>query len=162
MKARVANREGITLKVLVIADNRQVIRDITFCLQVRYPEVTVVSVGEGLRGVEMIETESPDLVVVDSSPPDIDTLDLVSKIREFSEVLLFILFEAATDVDRAEWLEAGADDCIARPFSPIELVSKIKAVIRRAQGVDFKPEHVVSFNDRLTGGRMDLKDTKVR
>lgn len=150
MKARVINGEGTTLKVLVMADNAQVIRDITFCLQIRYPEVTIVSVGEGLRGIEMMETESPDLAVVDSSLPDIDILDLVSRIRECSEALLFILYEAATDVDRAKWLEAGADDCIARTFSPIELVSKVKVALRRAQGVAFKPEHAVSFTGGLS------------
>ncbi len=138
------------MKVLVIADNRQVIRDMTFCLQIRYPEVTVVSVGRGLKGIEMMETESFDLAVVDSSLPDIDIMDLVGRIRECSKALLFILYDASTDVDRAKWLEAGADDCIARSFSAIELVSKVKVAIRRAQGVAFKPEHVVSVNDRLT------------
>jgi DNA-binding response OmpR family regulator len=136
LKARVNNGEGITLKALLIEDNRQVVRDITFCLQVRYPEAVVVSVDKGLRGVEMAETESPDLVMVDSSLPDIDTLDLVSKIREFSDVPLLILSGSESDMDRAKGLEAGADEYVAKPFSPIELLARVKALLRRHQRYD--------------------------
>ena len=77
------------MKVLVIEDNRQVVRDIALCLQVRYPDVIVVSVTEGEKGIETIETESPDFVMLDSSLPDIDTLDLVSKIRQLANVKWF-------------------------------------------------------------------------
>jgi len=82
------------VKVIIIEDNHQIVRDISFCLQVRYPEVAVVSVGEERKGLEMIETESPDLVMVDSSLPNVDILELISQIREFSDVPLIILFEA--------------------------------------------------------------------
>jgi len=138
------------VKVLVIEDNRQVIRDISFCLRVRYPEVMVVSVVEGPKGIDMVETESPDLVMVDSSLPDIDTLDLVSKIREFSDVPLIILCEAETDMDRAKGLEAGADEYVTKPFSPIELLARVRALLRRTQGLGFKPERLVSIGGELT------------
>lgn len=138
------------MKVLVIGGNRQVVKDISFCLQVRYPEVIIVSVADGAKGVEMLETESPDLVMVDSSLPDIDTLDLVSKIRQFSDVPLVILCEAETEMDLARGLEAGADEYIAKPFSPIGLLARVKALLRRAQGVSFTPEHVVSLSGGLS------------
>ena len=121
------------MKVLVIEDNQQVVRDISFCLQVRYPEVIVVSVAEGSKGIEMVETESPDLVMVDSSLPNIDTLDLVSKIREFCDVPLIILYDGVTEMDRARGLEAGADEYITKPFSPIELLARVRALLRRTQ-----------------------------
>lgn len=138
------------MKVLVIGDNQQVIRDISFCLQVRYPEVIVVSVAEGAKGIDMVETESPDLVMVDSSLPALDTPDLVSKIRQFSDVPLVILYEAKSEMDIARGLEAGADEYIARPFSPIELLARVKALLRRTQGLGFKPERVTSIGDDLT------------
>jgi two-component system KDP operon response regulator KdpE len=138
------------VKVLVIEDNQQVIRDISLCLQIRYPDVSVVSVSEGLKGVEMVETESPDLVMVASSLPHIDTLYLVSQIREFSDVPLIILCEAETDMDIARGLEAGADEYITKPFSPIELLARVRALLRRTQGVGFKPEHLVSISGELT------------
>ena len=138
------------MKVLVIEDNRQVVRDISFCLQVRYPEVIVISVAEGQKGIEMIETESPDLVMLDSSLPNIDTLDLISEIREFSDVPLIVLSEVETGMERARELEAGADEYVNKPFSPIELLAKVRALLRRTQGLGFKPEHSVSIGEELT------------
>ena len=138
------------MKVLVIEDNRQVVTDISFCLQVRYPEVSVTSIAEGQKGIEMVETESLDLVMVDSALHDIDTLDLVSRIREFSDVPLIILSEAETDMDRARGLEAGADEYVTKPFSPIELLARVKALLRRTQGLGFKPERLVSIGGEIS------------
>ncbi len=138
------------MKVLVIEDNRQVIKDIAFCLKVRYPEVIVASVADGQKGIEMVETESPDLVMLDSSLPGIDTLGMVSNIREFSDVPLIILYEGETDIDRAKGLEAGADEYVIKPLSPIELLARVRALLRRTQGIGFKPERVVTINGNLT------------
>jgi two-component system KDP operon response regulator KdpE len=138
------------MKVLVIEDNRQVVKDIALCLQVRYPQVIVIAVAEGKKGIEMIANESPDLVMLDDSLPDMDTLDLVSKIREFSDIPLIILCEAETDMDRARGLEAGADEYIAKPFSPIELLARVKALLRRIQGIGFKSERLTSIGGELT------------
>ena len=135
------------MKVLVIEDSQQVVRDISFCLQVRYPEVIVVSVAEGSKGIEMVGTESPDLVMVDSSLADIETLDLVAKIREFSDVPLMILSEAETDMERAKGLEAGVDEYVTKPVSPIELLARVRALLRRTQGLGFKPERLVSIGE---------------
>ena len=138
------------VKVLLLEYNQQVVRDISFCLQIRYPEVSVVSVAEGPTGIDMVETEMPDLVMIDTSLPDTDTLDLIRKIREFSDVPLIILSNAETDMDRAKGLEAGADECIAIPFSPIEFLARIKALLRRTQGLGFQPERWVSIGGELT------------
>ena len=135
------------MKVLVIEDDRKVIGDISLCLKVRYPEVTIVSAAEGLKGIEMVETESPDLVMVDSSLPDIDALDLIERIREFSDVPLIMLCEVDTDMDRAKGLEAGADEYIIKPFGPIELLAHIRALLRRTQGLGFKPGRLVSIGE---------------
>ena len=110
----------------------------------------MVSVAEGTKGVEMVETETPDLVLADSSLPDIDTLDLVSRIREFSDVPLIVLYEAETDMDRAKGLEAGADEYVTKPLSPIELLARVKALLRRTQGTGSRPERVVSLGGNLS------------
>lgn len=138
------------MKVLVMAENQRVVKDIFFCLQVRYPEVSVVSVAEGTKGIEMVETEWPDLVMVDSTLSDMDTLDLVAKIREFSDVPLIILYEGESEMDRARGLETGADEYVTKPFSPIELLARVKALLRRTQGLGFKAESLVSIGSELT------------
>ena len=104
----------------------------------------------------MVETESPDLVMVDSSLPDMDTLDLVSKIREFSDVPLIILSDAETDMDRARGLEAGADEYVTKPLSPIEFLARVRALLRRTQGLGFKPERLISIG---IGGELTINFT---
>ena len=136
--------------VLLIEDNQQVVRDLSFCLRVRYPEAIIVSADEGSKGIEMVETESPDLAMVDSSLPDMDTLDLISKIREFSDVPLIILTEGETDMDRARGLEMGADEYVTKPFSPIELLARVRALLRRTERIGFKRERLLSMGSELT------------
>jgi len=131
------------LKVLVIEDNKQVLCDVTLCLQVRYPEVILVAAADGQKGVELIEKEVPDLVLLDSSLPDIDTLDLVNKIREFSDVPLVIISDVGTDMDGARYLEAGADNHVTKPLSHMYFLAKIRALLRRSQGIGFKRDHFI-------------------
>ncbi len=138
------------MRVLVIDDDQRVVRDVSFCLLVRYPDVSVVSVTNGAQGLEMIETEWPDVVMASSSLPDMDILDLVNKIRDFSDAPLIILSEMETDMDRARALEAGADEYITKPFSPMELLARVKALLRRTQGLGFKQGHVATFGSTLS------------
>ena len=154
------------MKVLVIEDDGKVVRDIRFCLEVRYPEVMVVSVGEGQKGVEMVETESPDLVMVDCSLPDMESVDVITEIRQFSDVSIVVLCEVETELDIARQLEAGADECVFKPFSPIELLARIKALLRRTQSLGFKPERSDSINGKLainfTTHEVFLSDKRVK
>lgn len=98
----------------------------------------------------MVETEAPDLVMADSSLSDIATTDLVSKIHEFSDVPLIILSDAETEMDRARELETGADEYITKPLSPIELLARVRALLRRTQGIGFKSESLVSIGSELS------------
>ena len=137
------------MKVLVIEDNQQVVRDISFCLQVRYPDVTVIAVAEGQQGIELVETESPDLVLADSSLPNIAILDLVREIRQFSDVALIVLSDEQSDLEKAKELEMGADEYIIKPFSPIEFLAKIRALLRRIHGGSFQPQRLVTISNEL-------------
>ena len=138
------------MRVLLIEDDDRTVKDICCCLQVRYPDAVIATAGTGSAGLVMAETESPDLVMVDFSLPDIDTPSLVKEIRDFSDVPLVILSESATDMDIARGLEAGADESIAKPFSPIELLARVKALLRRAQGQGFRPENEFYAGSGLT------------
>jgi two-component system, OmpR family, KDP operon response regulator KdpE len=138
------------MRVLVIDDDQKVVRDLTFCLRLRYPEVEVVPAAAGAKGVEMVETEAPDLVVADSSLPDMPILDLIGEIRRFSDVPLFVLSESETDIDRAKGLEAGADEYVIKPFSPIELLATVQALLRRTRGIGFKADRLVLMEGQLT------------
>ena len=138
------------MKVLVIEDDSDILEDISLCLQMRYPDVSIVEADLGVQGMGMVETESPDLVMVDDSLPDINTLELVGKIRDFSDVPLIVLSEGATDIETARGLEAGADEYIHKPFSPIELLARVKALLRRTKGLFAQQECICCSGNTLT------------
>ncbi|HEY33279.1 MAG TPA: response regulator transcription factor [Dehalococcoidia bacterium] len=138
------------MKFLVIEDNQQVVRDLSLCLYVRYPQSTIISTGDVEKGMGMLEIETPDLVMVDSSLPNIEILDLITRIREFSDVPLIVLSEGETDMDRARGLETGADEYVTKPFNPLELLAKIKALFRRTLGTGFALERDVYSAGRIT------------
>ena len=135
--------------------------------------MSIFEVDRGLRGMGMVEAESPDLVMVDDSLPDIDALELVRKIRDFSDVPLIILSAYATDIETARGLEAGADEYIPKPFSPIELLARVKALLRRTQGLFAQQECLccsgnvltINYNTRevfVSGRKVKLTPTEFR
>jgi two-component system KDP operon response regulator KdpE len=132
------------MKVLIIEDDQQVINNIAFCLAVRYPEVVTASSPRWQKALELIETGLPDLIIISSSLPGIKITDIISQMRRFCTVPLLVLIEGESDIDRAMVLEAGADDYIHKPFSPIELVARVTALFRRAYRLGFKHDHTLS------------------
>ena len=122
------------MKVLVIEDDRDVVELVSQCITLRWPQARVAGVGEGRRGLILAEGESPELVVLDIGLPDIHGFEVLKGIREFSDVPVIMLTGQDRDVDIAMFLNEGADDYIVKPFSQVELVARIEAVLRRARG----------------------------
>ncbi len=120
------------------------------CLKMRYPELESVSVEDGQRGIAMIETESPDIVIASSALPDMNSIEFLTKVREFSDVPIIMASETGTDMDRARGLEAGADEYVAKPLNPIEFLAITNALLRRTTGIGFKPERTTSIHGELT------------
>jgi len=128
------------MKVLVIESRQEETKNISFSLQLRWPQCTVLGATDGSRGIELIETESPDLVILDVSLSGIDGLGLVSKIRSFCDVPVIILTNSNDDMVKVSGLEMGADEYVTKPFNPLELLAKVVALLRRVRGVGFKPD----------------------
>jgi len=141
---------GKEMRVLVIEGDQKVLKDITFCLRVRYPDVVVVSAVQGRKGIDLLESEAPDLCLLDDSSPDGDILDLISNIREFSDIPMIVMANNRGDLDRSKILEAGADEYVNKPFSPIELLAVVRALLRRTKGLDLKAEETFAVDNRLT------------
>ncbi|HEY4346223.1 MAG TPA: response regulator transcription factor [Gaiellaceae bacterium] len=95
---------------------------------------TVVSVSSGQAAIERMEREPVRLVVLDLTLPDMDGLDVCKRIRTRSAVPIVMLTARDDEADRLAGLGAGADDYIGKPFSPKELVARMKAVLRRSEG----------------------------
>ena len=120
------------MKVLLIEDNSEIVDIVTITLQLRWAEVTLVSTFLGNEGVELAKTEQPDLIMLDLGLPDIDGFQVLRQIRDFSDVPVVILTVRGEEMDKIKGLELGADDYIIKPFSPGELLARMKALLRRS------------------------------
>jgi DNA-binding response OmpR family regulator len=128
------------MKVLVIEDDPGIIEVVSLCFQLRWAGTTLASASTGSKGVELVETESPDVVILDIGLPDMDGYQVLREIRRFSDVPVIMLTVRSEDTNIARGLELGADDYITKPFSHIELIARVQAVLRRSQGVSVSEE----------------------
>ncbi len=88
---------------------------------------------DGRSAIQLAQRERPDLVVLDLGLPDVDGLDVMRLLRERSPVPVLVLTARAEETDRLVGLEVGADDYVVKPFSPKEVVARVRAVLRRAE-----------------------------
>jgi two-component system alkaline phosphatase synthesis response regulator PhoP len=96
---------------------------------------SVAEAADGERALERVQAAPPDLVVLDLGlPGGIDGLEVVRRIRERSSLPIIVLTARGEEIDRVVGLELGADDYLVKPFSPRELVARVKAVLRRTDG----------------------------
>jgi len=96
----------------------------------------------GNRVIHEVKNNPPDLVILDIMLPDKDGMTICSEIRSFSKVPIIMLTEKVEEIDRLLGLELGADDYICKPFSPREVVSKVKAILRRTYSEPVKKKLV--------------------
>ena len=123
---------------------------ISTCFEMLWPDSIIVSVSQGKKGIELVETESPDLVLLDIGLPDMDGFEVLRRIRFFSSVPTIIETVEDQEVDCIRGLELGADDYITKPFSYMELLARVKAVLRRSQLVEFKGGEANFVSGNLT------------
>lgn len=120
------------MKVLLIEDSPEIINGVSLTFKLRWPEATLVSTDCGAKGIEMVETETPDIIILDINLPDMTGFEVLENIRRFSDVPIIVLTVRDDEVDELRGLEMGADDYITKPFSPANLLTRVRAVLRRA------------------------------
>ncbi len=138
------------MKVVVIDDSPEIIEVVSLCFQLRWSGTTLVSASEGTKGLELIEAENPDMVILDIGLPDMDGFQVLREIRLFSQVPVIMLTVRGEDTDVAKGLELGADDYIVKPFSHIELIARVQAVLRRVQGLSVTTEERPFVSGKLS------------
>ncbi len=119
------------MKVVIIEDQGEIVEAVSMCFELRWPDVTILSTGEGNKGLELIEAELPDVVILDLGLPDIDGFELLRQVRQFSDMPIIIVTVRNQKMDIVKGLELGADDYITKPFDHIEFLARVKAVLRR-------------------------------
>lgn len=139
-------------KVLVIDDEENVCELIT--LYFEKSGFDVICSGDGVEGMEMIKTEKPDMVILDLMLPGMDGLDVCKETRRTSNIPLIMLSARVDEVDRVLGLEIGADDYVTKPFSPRELLARVKAVLRRASYVPAPDEQQILNLPGITVSRI--------
>jgi two-component system, OmpR family, KDP operon response regulator KdpE len=119
------------MKVLVVDDAPEVVDSVRLGFAVQWREVDLVAAGNGEQAIELVEQESPDLVLLDVGLPDMDGFKVLQEIRFFSDVPVVMLTARDDTLDKVRGLELGADDYVTKPFNHLELLARIRAVLRR-------------------------------
>ncbi len=137
------------MKVLVIEDSPDIVDAVSMCFELRWPDSEVIHTDRGHRGITMVKDDLPDVVILDLGLPDLDGLEVLKKIRSFSNVPVAILTVRDAEVDKVRGLELGADDYIIKPFSHMELLERVKAILRRTQIPEHRTRHKIFSSSNL-------------
>lgn len=122
------------MRVLIVDDEPDIQEVVRLCFGLRWPDAEVAAVGTGYDCVQAVRDSPVDIVILDIGLPDIDGYEVCRELRSFSEAPIIMLTARDSDVDKVKGLEAGADDYITKPFSHIEFLARVRAVLRRARG----------------------------
>ncbi|MEO1637662.1 MAG: response regulator transcription factor [Pseudomonadota bacterium] len=125
--------------MILIADDDAQIRDV-LRIALGQAGYTVAEAADGQAALEQAETLRPDLMILDIGMPEMDGLAVCREIRKTSAVPILFLTARADEVDRIVGLELGADDYVAKPFSPREVVARVGAILKRAKPVEAAAE----------------------
>ncbi|MFQ5847934.1 MAG: response regulator transcription factor [Candidatus Methylomirabilales bacterium] len=130
-------------KVLVVDDEQDIVDLVRYHLE--REGYQVVGCRDGKSALELASRDSPDLVILDLLMPGVDGLEVCRRLRRTSTIPILMLTAKAEEMDKVVGLELGADDYVTKPFSPRELVARVRAILRR--GVAAPDEEVLGFGD---------------
>lgn len=133
--------------ILVVDDEERMARFIR--LNLEHDGFKVIEAYRGMQAIQALRDHMPDLVILDVMMPDLDGFEVLKLIREINTVPVIMLTAKGEEDDRIKGLELGADDYITKPFSPRELVSRVKAVLRRNELASGSPRDVIEVDGRL-------------
>lgn len=157
--------------ILVVDDDPAQVKVIEMTLRsANYQPVTAINGADGLKAFRI---HQPDLVVLDVMMPDMDGFETLRLLREISSAPVIMVTVKAEVSDRIHGLDLGADDYLTKPFNPQELVSRIRAVLRRTEDRSLATQDLIRVDDRLSidperrevlvqGERIKLRPTEYR
>lgn len=143
------------IKALIVEDELSIRKFISINLSRNEFEVEEAECGE--EALEKVETFKPAVVVLDVMMPGIDGFEVCQKIREkYKDIIIIMLTAKGQDMDKIMGLEIGADDYMVKPFNPLELMARIRAIIRRTSTLSDKNTSSIKYADLL----IDLKSQR--
>ncbi len=137
------------MRILVVDDDPPSVKMISFLLREEGYDVT--STDNGSAALELVDREAPDLVILDVMMPYLDGFEVCRRIRQKMDVPIIFLSAKGETVDKVTGLQLGADDYLAKPFEPAELLARVKAVMRRVTALAME-----DMQSQLTVGNITL------
>ena len=119
------------MKILVVDDAPDVIEAVTISFNLQWREVEVIGASGGEEALDKLADEHPDMVLLDIAMPGMDGFETLRRIRELSDVSVIMLTAKDSVLDKVKGLELGADDYVTKPFDHLELLARVKTVLRR-------------------------------
>lgn len=119
------------MKILVVDDAAEVIEAVTVSFGLQWRETEVIGADNGETALDLIEQEKPDIVLLDIAMPGMDGFAVLRELRTFSDVPVIMLTARDDVLDKVKGLELGADDYVTKPFDHLELLARVKALLRR-------------------------------
>lgn len=148
------------MKLLIIEDDPIISETVTICFNLRWPEAEVIATESGEEGVQLASEHSPDVVILDVGLPGMDGYETLRQLRQITEAPAIMLTAKDNEVAKVKGLEWGADDYITKPFSHIELLARVRAVLRR--GASSSPDETQgSYKNDAAGLDIDLDSRTV-
>jgi two-component system KDP operon response regulator KdpE len=135
-------------RVLIVDDEPRMIRFIRMNLE--HDGFDVVEAANGLLALNQVRDTLPDLVLLDVSMPELDGFETLRLLREISQVPVIMLTARGEEEDKVRGLELGADDYVTKPFGPRELVSRVRAVLRRTEAPAPQETSQIKVDERLS------------
>jgi DNA-binding response OmpR family regulator len=117
------------VQILVVDDEQPLVDLVTGYL--RHEGYDVLAAADGPTALDLVRTSHPDLIVLDVMLPGIDGIEVCRRLRQFSDAYVLMLTARTEEIDKIVGLSVGADDYMTKPFSPRELVARVKALLRR-------------------------------
>ncbi len=134
-------------KILVVDDEKRMV--VFISLNLVQDGFEVFEAFNGTQAIDKLRQHLPDLILLDVMMPDMDGFEVLKIIREMSAVPVIMLTAKGEEDDKVRGLELGADDYVTKPFSPRELVSRVKAVLRRGASLEEEGSGVIQVDDHL-------------
>ncbi|MGI9586035.1 MAG: response regulator transcription factor [Acidimicrobiia bacterium] len=140
---------------VLVVDDEPMVREVVSAYLDREGFVTIEA-EDGASALEAVESESPDLIVLDVMLPKLDGYSVLAELRKSTDVPVILLTARTEEVDRVLGLELGADDYVVKPFSPRELLARVRSVLRRS-GPSAAPAVVLEFDGlTINGGTREV------
>ncbi|MDR3560229.1 MAG: response regulator transcription factor [Negativicutes bacterium] len=134
----------MSISSILIVDDDEKIREI-LSLYFTKAGFAVVEAADGIEAIRKVEQNKPNVILLDIMMPVLDGIEVCRQIRKYSQIPIIMLTARAEDEDRIMGLELGADDYIAKPFNPREVVARINAVLRRVPNAEYAKADIIRF-----------------